>query len=57
MDHRRQFRRSVAFRPVAHAGAESLHEAWLDTRASRHRSDQTPSVADRWKAAGLEVPE
>jgi hypothetical protein len=46
------------FRPVSHAGAESLHEAWLDTRAlPRHRSDQTPSVADRWKAAGLEVPE
>lgn len=49
---------AAAFVQVAHAGAESLHEAWLDTRAlPRHRSDQTPSVADRWKAAGLEVPE
>ena len=47
-----------AFRPVAHAGAESLHEAWLDTRAlPRHRSEATPSVADRWKAAGLPVPD
>lgn len=46
------------FRPVAHAGSESLHEDWLDTAGlPRHRSDQTPSVADRWKAAGLQVPE
>jgi hypothetical protein len=46
------------FRPTAHAGAESLHEAWLDTRVlPRHRSDETPSVADRWKDAGLDVPE
>jgi hypothetical protein len=45
------------FRPVLHAGAESLHEGWLDTRdLPRHRSEQTPSVADRWKAAGLDVP-
>jgi hypothetical protein len=46
------------FVPAAHAGAESLHEAWLDTSAlPRHRSDETKSVADRWHAAGLEVPE
>ncbi|WP_095011306.1 GFA family protein [Tsuneonella mangrovi] len=46
------------FVPVAHAGAESIHEAWLDTSAlPRQRSDETKSVADRWHAAGLEVPE
>jgi hypothetical protein len=45
------------FRPIAHAGAESLHEAWLDTSAlPRQRSDETDSVARRWKAAGLAVP-
>ena len=46
------------FRPVAHAGSESLHEAWLDTRdLPRLRSETTESVAKRWKAAGLEVPD
>lgn len=46
------------FRPVSHAGAESLNEAWLDTRAlPRHYSAQTESVVRRWRAAGLEVPE
>ncbi len=49
---------SMRFRPVAHAGCESIHEAWLDTRdLPRHYSASTSSVADRWKAAGLEVPE
>ena len=46
------------FKPVAHAGSESLHEAWLDTRdLPRHYSATTRSVAERWQAAGLEVPE
>lgn len=46
------------FRPVAHAGCESIHDAWLDTRElPRLYTAQTKSVADRWKAAGLEVPE
>jgi hypothetical protein len=46
------------FRPVAHAGSESLHEAWLDTKdLPRQYSATTQSVASRWKAAGLEVPE
>ncbi len=46
------------FVPVLHAGVESLHEAWIDTGdLPRQRSDQTASVVDRWKAAGLEVPE
>lgn len=46
------------FVPTAHAGTESLHEAWLDTRAlPRQRSDETESVVNRWRAAGREVPE
>ena len=46
------------FRPVAHAGCESIHQAWLDTRdLPRHYSATTKSVAERWQAAGLEVPE
>lgn len=46
------------FVPEVHAGAESLHEAWLDTSAlPRQRSQDTESVASRWHAAGYEVPE
>ena len=46
------------FTPTLHAGAESLHEAWLDTsKLPRQRSEDTASVADRWKSAGLKVPE
>ena len=46
-----------AFRPVAHAGAEGINEAWLETGTlPRHTSDKTESVAKRWHAAGLEVP-
>lgn len=46
------------FVPSAHAGAELLHAAWLDTTAlPRHFTKDTKSVADRWAAAGLEVPE
>lgn len=47
-----------AFVPREHSGAESMHEAWLDTSAlPRHRSQDTESVAQRWQAAGMEVPE
>lgn len=46
------------FRPTLHSGAEGLHEAWLDTKdLPRYYSATTESVASRWKAAGLEVPE
>ena len=49
---------SARFRPVVHAGAEGLHETWLDTSGlPRQYSATTQSVAKRWKAAGLEVPE
>lgn len=46
------------FVPLGNFGVESLHEAWLDfTDLPRKRSDEASSVAERWKAAGLEVPE
>lgn len=46
------------FVPAAHAGAEGLHEAWLDTSAlPRQTTAATESVASRWKAVGLSVPD
>jgi hypothetical protein len=46
------------FKPVLHAGAESIHESWLDTRGlPRHYTATTRNVADRYAALGLEVPE
>lgn len=41
------------FRPtLPHFGAESLHEAWLDTsHLERMRSDEYQPLVDRWKAA------
>jgi len=48
----------AGFVPTGHYGAESLHEAWLDTSAlPRHVSAETESVVKRWQAAGREVPE
>jgi hypothetical protein len=45
------------FVPQTHAGAESLHEAWIDTSAlPRQRSNETQSVVSRWQAAGRDVP-
>lgn len=46
------------FEPQAHAGAESVHEAWLDTTAlPRQRSDETESVVKHWQTVGRKVPE
>jgi hypothetical protein len=46
------------FKPVAHAGAEALHEAWIDMRdLPREYTSETQSVVERWRAKGLEVPE
>lgn len=46
------------FAPTTHTGAESLHEAWIDTSAlPRQRTDQAESVVSRWRAVGREVPE
>ena len=52
------FDEPARFVPTGHSGAESLHEAWLDTSdLPRHRSDEEGgSVVTRWKEAGLEVP-
>jgi hypothetical protein len=41
------------FRPTSHFGAESIHEAWLDTKAlPRTRSDEYGKLVERWRAAG-----
>jgi hypothetical protein len=46
------------FIPTSHFGAEAMHSAWLDTRElPTHRCDEYASLVDRWKAAGLDVPE
>ena len=43
------------FRPTSHFGAESIHEAWLDTTAlPRTRSDEYQKLVERWKEAGEE---
>jgi hypothetical protein len=40
------------FRPSSHFGAESIHEAWLDTRdLKRMRSDEYQPLVDRWARA------
>ena len=46
---------SSRFRPTSHFGAESIHEAWLDTsHLPRTRSDEYDKLVERWKAAGEE---
>ena len=46
------------FVPTLHSGAEGMHEAWLDTsHLPRQTSAETDSVASRWKAAGMDIPE
>lgn len=41
------------FRPTAHFGTESVHEAWLDTSAlPRTRADEYDKLVARWTAAG-----
>ena len=43
------------FRPTAHFGAESIHEAWLDTSTlPRTRADAYDKLVARWKAVGEE---
>ncbi len=46
------------FVPILHSGAESIHEAWLDTSGlPRLRTAELESVTRRWQAAGVEMPE
>jgi hypothetical protein len=41
-----------SFAPIAHFGAESIHEAWIDTSALRRdRADEYASLVERWKNA------
>ena len=43
------------FRPTSHFGAESIHEAWLDTGTlPRMRSDEHAELVQRWRAVGEE---
>ncbi|MEO7409776.1 MAG: GFA family protein [Sphingomicrobium sp.] len=45
------------FRPTSHFGAESVHEAWIDTTAlPRTRTDEYQKLVDRWEKAGV-VPQ
>jgi hypothetical protein len=46
------------FRPAYHFGAESLHEAWLDTtELKRVRSDEYQVLVDKWVSAVGKMPE
>ena len=46
------------FVPKSHFGAESLHEAWLDTRdLPRMTVADNPGSVEIWAKAGLGVPE
>ena len=46
------------FKPKWHFGAESLHEAWLDTSGlARHRTEEHQPLVDKWIAATGKMPE
>lgn len=46
------------FRPILHHGAESIHEAWIDTHGlQRIRTVDNPSVMQRWKDNGGKFPD
>lgn len=46
------------FRPKHHFGAESIHEAWLDTGAlPRYRCDEYQALNDRWIKAVGKIPD
>jgi hypothetical protein len=46
------------FRPTQHFGAESLHEAWLDTSGlPRQRSGDYQPLVERWRQAGVAQPD
>lgn len=45
-------------RPVAHAGVESRHDAWTDTRGlPEQRTDQLPHISAKWIAACGHLPD
>jgi hypothetical protein len=46
------------FSPTTHFGAESLYEAWLDTRElPRSRCKDNPKLVERWAKVGMNVPD
>ena len=46
------------FRPKHHFGAESLHEAWIDTsKLPRIRTEEYDVLMQKWKDAGAEPPQ
>ena len=46
------------FVPNSHFGAESIHEAWIDTSdLPRTRTDEYQRLVDRWAKAGAQLPE
>ena len=46
------------FKPIHHFGAESIHEAWIDTSGlKRMRTDEHKLLVDKWIAATGKVPE
>ncbi|MCF8709612.1 GFA family protein [Rhizorhapis sp. SPR117] len=46
------------FRPSHHFGAESLHEAWLDTSAlPRYRCDEHKGLVERWMKSVGKIPD
>lgn len=46
------------FVPTSHFGTESRHDAWIDTtNLPGKRCDENPALVDRWKNAGLALPE
>ena len=46
------------FKPTSHFGAESLHEAWLDTSSlPRHRTDEHKPLVEKWIAATGKMPD
>ena len=46
------------FRPTHHYAAESMHEAWLDTRdLPRTRTEENEGVVKKWLAATGKLPD
>ncbi|HVM37911.1 MAG TPA: GFA family protein [Sphingomicrobium sp.] len=51
------FDNPARFRPTSHFGAESMHQAWLDTsKLPRTRSDEYQRLVDRWAEATGKLP-
>jgi len=46
------------FKPTSHFGAESMHEAWIDTSSlPRNRTDEHQPLVDKWIAATGKMPD